>query len=155
VDEKGWFRLTTEGMVYRRFKTKDNGITHSPEFAAPDYMQAEALARFMEYPVSLSMLGVSRQVDGSLVVDFELKGNEGPTEVVLHYGSADGLTLIFEDNDRPSKWEGSVSGTFLAGQHRWKVLPPQGTSFSEVGFCRLLTNTEQGRFWALESSAWR
>ena len=155
VDNEGWFRLSTGGMIYRRFKTRDNGATHSSPFALPDYMQAEALNGFMEYPVSLSMFDVKRQADGSLVVDFELKGTKDAVEVVLHFGPRDGLTLIFEDNDRASKWEGSVSSNFAAGKHRWTVCPPRGESFPEKGFCRLLANTEQGRFWALESSKWK
>jgi len=33
-------------------------------------------------------------------------------------------------------------------------LDPGKGGFSEQGFCRLLINAEEGRFWALESSEW-
>ena len=154
LGEDDWFRMTTGGMVYRRFKTKENGIVHNPTFELPAYMQPEALERFNEYPVSVEASSVSMRRKGTLVVDFELSGNAKSAEVVLHYGRSDGLTLIFEDDDQPSKWEGSVSKRFKAGRHRWEIRAPQGSGFSAQGFCRLLVNADEGRFWSLESSAW-
>ncbi len=154
VDEEGWFRLTTGGMVYRRFKTRENGISRKPGFALPDYMRAEALEGFLRYPVSISTTSVKRLDGRRLAIEFELKGNRAPSEIVAHFGREDGLTLIFEDGDRPSKWEGAMKGAFPAGTHRWIATAPEGTRIPESGFCRLLANTEQGRFWALESDAW-
>ena len=75
LGEDDWFRMTTGGMVYRRFKTKENGIVHNPTFELPAYMQPEALERFSEYPVSIEARSVSMTGKGALVIDFELSGN--------------------------------------------------------------------------------
>ena len=153
VDD-GWFRLTTGGMIYRRFKTKDNGIAQDPKFALPDYMQAQALEDFLSYPISISTKSVKRLDARRLEIEFELRGNQSPAEVALHFGREDGMTLIFEDADQPSKWEGSIRGEFSEGIHRWIATAPAGTPIPNTGYCRLLANTEQGRYWALESDSW-
>lgn len=154
LDDEGWFRLTTGGMIYRRFKSSDNGIVHRPDFELPDYMEKEALEDFLSYPISIATKSVKRLDARRLEIELELIGNGKPADVELHFGNEDGLTLIFEDNDQPSKWEGSVSGKFAEGTHRWSAIAPAGTSFPDTGYCRLLANTQQGRFWALDSVAW-
>ena len=154
LSDDGWFSMTTGGIVYRRFKTKKSDVVHTPSFALPGYMTEKAMEQFSEHPVSVEVHKVTKGPDGNLIVDFELLGNEALAEVVLHYGRQDGLTLIFEDGDQPSKWEGTVSKRFAPGKHRWEILDPGKGGFSEQGFCRLLINAEEGRFWALESSEW-
>ena len=155
LSDDGWFRMTTGGMVYRRFKTKNNDVVHTPNFELPDYMQAKALEKFSDHPVSVEIHKVAMNSGGNLIVDFELAGNEELAEVILHYGRQDGLTLIFEDGDQPSKWEGTVSKRFRSGEHRWEIPASATIGFSRQGFCRLLVNASEGRFWALESSVWR
>ena len=97
---------------------------------------------------------LSKAPNGDLILDFELQGNDVSAEVVLHYGKQDGLTLIFEDDDQASKWEGTVAKRFPAGTHRWRVTAPKGSPFPDQGFCRLLANTNTGRFWSFQSSSW-
>lgn len=154
LSDDGWFRMTTGGMVYRRFKTKNNGVVHAPNFALPDYMTEKAMEEFSEHPVSVEVHQVTKGPDGNLIVDFELVGNEELAEVVLHYGRQDGLTLIFEDGDQPSKWEETVLKRFRQGTHRWDIPAPGKGGFPKQGFLRLLVNADEGRFWALESSEW-
>lgn len=154
LSDDGWFRMTTGGMVYQRFKTKNNDVVHKPNFALPEYMQKNALKQFSDHSVSVEIKNVSMNSKGNLIVDFKLAGNEDEAEVVFHYGRKDGLTLIFEDGDQPSKWEGTVSKRFAQGTHRWEISDPAGGGFSKHGFCRILVNASEGRFWALESSEW-
>lgn len=154
IGEDAWFRMTTGGMVYRRFKTKNNDVRQAPSVALPGYMQAAALAGFYRYPVSIEASELSISQAGDLRVAFELRGNAAPAEVKLFYGSSDGLTLIFEDGDQADKWEGSVSSVFEAGRHVLEIPSASIARFVDRGYCRLLVNSEEGRFWSLNSYEW-
>lgn len=151
----GWLRMSMGGIIQQRYQS-GNIVRQSVPGGLPDYMSAENLIPLATEPAGAEVNGVGLKSDGNLELDFTLTNVDADAEVKIYYGDEDALTLIYEEHGTlTDEWDQQQSiGNFSSGRYVFSIPSVRLPGIINAGYCRILVETSQGRYWSRETASW-
>ncbi len=144
VTEDGWFYLQTGGWVFR--KVRDDSPVEMPAAPRPDdvpYLDEQAIDFLTGLPSEIVVTKLER-ADTRARVTFAVKNAGEDARAVIHWGNAEGLTLL-------DRWPNRVecTETIREGENQFVF---DGVPESEPLFVRVLLTNDEGQFWTPETT---